>query len=95
MSAHHKIRFFSKLFSRPLTFLFKYFGATVPSMLNLQHDDVAFLARVNCILQEYLGHMEKCQLRDGLRSILSISRLGNGYMQATKPWVLFKMADSL
>ena len=30
------------------------------------------------------------RLRDGLRHILNISRLGNGHMQANQPWVLVK-----
>ena len=33
------------------------------------------------------------RLRDGLRNVLSISRLGNGYIQANKPWELVKGSD--
>uniref|UniRef100_A0A5K3FKW3 Methionine--tRNA ligase, cytoplasmic n=1 Tax=Mesocestoides corti TaxID=53468 RepID=A0A5K3FKW3_MESCO len=81
--------------NRPLAFLFKFFQSTVPSMKNLQPDDVAFLARVNALLSEYLDHMEHCRLREGVRSMLAISRLGNGYMQAQKPWVLYKSPDTI
>lgn len=34
------------------------------------------------------------RLRDGIRNILSISRLGNQYMQAQKPWVLVKGSEA-
>lgn len=76
-------------------FVMKFFNSTVPSMKNLQPDDVTFLARVNSILQEYINHMENCCLREGIRSVLGISRLGNGYLQAQKPWVLYKSSDTM
>lgn len=34
------------------------------------------------------------RLRDGIRNILSISRLGNQYIQATKPWELVKKTEA-
>ena len=34
-----------------------------------------------------------CRLRDSIRNILSISRLGNQYMQANQPWVLVKGSE--
>lgn len=37
-----------------------------------------------------LFHCDCFRLRDGIRNILSISRLGNQYIQANKPWVLVK-----
>lgn len=30
------------------------------------------------------------RIRDGLRHILNISRIGNGYIQANQPWELVK-----
>ena len=76
-------------------FLVKFFNSTVPSMKNLQPDDVTFLAQVNNILGDYIAHMENCRLREGIRSLLGISRLGNGYLQAQKPWVLYKSPDTM
>ena len=64
-------------------------------MKNLAPDDLTFLARVNSILAEYINHMESCRLREGIRSILGISRLGNGYLQAQKPWALYKSPDTM
>ena len=34
--------------------------------------------------------LEFHRLKDGLKHILSISRLGNGHIQATEPWELLK-----
>ncbi|KAM7536969.1 hypothetical protein Aperf_G00000073193 [Anoplocephala perfoliata] len=81
--------------NRPLMFLSKFFKSTVPSMKHLQPDDVTFLARVNIIMAEYIDNMENCRLREGIRSVLSISSLGNGYLQAQKPWVLYKSPDTI
>ncbi|VDL60801.1 unnamed protein product [Hymenolepis diminuta] len=81
--------------NRPLMFVTKFFKSIVPSMKHLQPDDVTLLARVNGILAEYIDHMESCRLREGIRSVLSISRLGNGYLQAQKPWVLYKSPDTI
>ena len=34
--------------------------------------------------------MNYFRLRDGLKVVLNISKLGNQYIQANKPWVLVK-----
>ncbi|BHF64039.1 hypothetical protein SprV_0200703700 [Sparganum proliferum] len=81
--------------NRPLNFVAKFFSSVIPNMMKMEPDDVTFLARVNGILKKYLTCMEQCQLRDGLRHVLSISRLGNGYFQTQQPWVLFKTADTV
>lgn len=33
------------------------------------------------------------RLKDGIKNILNISRVGNQYLQAKKPWVLIKGTD--
>ena len=40
---------------------------------------------INCV---------KCRIRDGIRNILNISRLGNQYMQANTPWKLVKQTEA-
>lgn len=57
-------------------------------------EDVHFLAQVNRLVRAYVDHMEACRLRDGLRQVLAVSSLGNGYLQSTKPWVAVKQADT-
>lgn len=51
------------------------------------------ILKLSCI--KYLfNHNFYFRLREGLRNILSISSLGNQYMQANKPWVLVKGSDA-
>ncbi|XP_066291489.1 methionine--tRNA ligase, cytoplasmic-like [Branchiostoma lanceolatum] len=74
---------------RALTFVVNNFHGTIPTM-DLEEPDIEMLAQVNRELQMYNFNMERVRLRDGLTTILNISRLGNQYIQANKPWVLLK-----
>lgn len=58
--------------------------------MTLTPDDFVLLARVTKELQGYIECLEKQKIRDGLKHILSISRLGNGHIQSHKPWELVK-----
>lgn len=77
--------------NRALAFCEKNFGS-VPA-IKLEQEDTKILARINQELKEYDENLEKIKLRDGIRNILNISRIGNQYMQAMKPWVLVKGTD--
>lgn len=59
----------------------------------LTNDDFKIMARINAELKEYEENLEKLRLRDGIKNILTISRIGNQYMQAKKPWTLVKGTD--
>ncbi len=61
--------------------------------LNLEQEDFKILAKINQELKEYGENLEKLRLRDGIKNILNISRIGNQYMQANKPWTLIKGND--
>ncbi|VDI11987.1 Hypothetical predicted protein [Mytilus galloprovincialis] len=58
--------------------------------MNLRDEDKELLALINRELQTYIDNMEQAILRDSIRNIMSISRLGNQFMQSNKPWVLVK-----
>ncbi|ELU11987.1 hypothetical protein CAPTEDRAFT_6394 [Capitella teleta] len=75
--------------NRALAFLSNNFAGVV-SKVTLTNPDVEFLALIARELKEYTAHLEKLKLREGIRRILSISKLGNQFMQANKPWVLVK-----
>ncbi|RUS85185.1 hypothetical protein EGW08_007089 [Elysia chlorotica] len=75
--------------NRALSFLFNIFGGVVQDM-DLNEEDQKLLALVTKELQKYISNLEACRLRDGIRNILMISKLGNQYMQANTPWVLAK-----
>ncbi|EFA06771.1 methionine--tRNA ligase, cytoplasmic [Tribolium castaneum] len=75
--------------NRALVFAKNNFNCTVPEM-QLTKDDFTLLVLCTRELKGYVNCLEKCKLRDGIRHILSISRLGNQYMQFNQPWVLLK-----
>lgn len=53
-------------------------------------EDQKYLIEVGQNLIAYEDRMERVHLRDGLKPILAISRLGNQLIQANKPWLLVK-----
>uniref|UniRef100_A0A2R5LNK0 Methionine--tRNA ligase, cytoplasmic n=1 Tax=Ornithodoros turicata TaxID=34597 RepID=A0A2R5LNK0_9ACAR len=75
--------------NRALTFLYNNFGGVVPE-LDLTEDDKVVIAKVSRQLSHYIGFMDKVRLRDSIRCILNISRIGNQYIQFHKPWELVK-----
>ncbi len=60
--------------------------------MSLGQDEKILLVRINRELQKYIALLENCKLRDAIRPIFNISRLGNQLMQAAQPWVLIKSA---
>ncbi|XP_012632540.2 methionine--tRNA ligase, cytoplasmic isoform X1 [Microcebus murinus] len=70
-------------------FVSKFFGGYVPEMV-LTPDDQRLLAHVTLELRHYHQLLEKVRIRDALRSILTISRHGNQYIQVNEPWKRIK-----
>ncbi|XP_076967291.1 methionine--tRNA ligase, cytoplasmic isoform X1 [Tamandua tetradactyla] len=70
-------------------FVSKFFEGCVPEML-LIPDDQRLLAHVTMELRHYHQLLEKVRIRDALRSILTISRHGNQYIQVNEPWKRIK-----
>jgi len=58
--------------------------------MELNEEDYRVLAEINRELAEYVSLLELSKLRDGLRQVLAISKIGNQYFQANKPWTLNK-----
>ncbi|ODM96096.1 Methionine--tRNA ligase, cytoplasmic, partial [Orchesella cincta] len=77
--------------NRSLTFLEKFFHSEVPTIV-MSEDDYRVVAEVNREIVEYINLLELCKLRDALRQILAISKIGNVYFQSQKPWTLTKNA---
>ncbi|CAH8495427.1 unnamed protein product [Schistosoma turkestanicum] len=80
--------------NRSLSFVSRFFDSIIPSITNLEPVDTEFLARVNKLFAIYIRNMESCHLRDAIRNVLTISRLGNGYFQANQPWVTVKKPET-
>jgi methionyl-tRNA synthetase len=75
--------------NRALAFCDKNMNGTVPK-IELTSEDGKVLAKINLELKEYDDNLSKLRIRDAIKNILNISRVGNQYMQAKKPWVLIK-----
>jgi len=65
----------------------KFFDSIIPE-IQLEKDDLTLLALVTRDLKEYLIMLDKANVREGLRFIVSISRRGNKYIKSKKPWTL-------
>ncbi|XP_013136733.1 PREDICTED: methionine--tRNA ligase, cytoplasmic isoform X2 [Papilio polytes] len=74
---------------RSLSFCANSFKGAVPDVA-LTAADLELIALVNREVRSYVENMEKGRLREALRHVLSVSRLGNQHMQAEQPWVLLK-----
>ncbi|CAH2988176.1 unnamed protein product [Chilo suppressalis] len=77
---------------RSLSFCANNFKGKVPDV-NPGPSDYELIALVNREVIGYVQNMEKGRLRDALKHVLSISRIGNQHMQSEQPWVLLKGSD--
>lgn len=75
--------------NRVLAFINNNFNGEIPE-INLSDSDKLLIAQINREIEQYISLMDKTRLRDAIRPILTISRLGNQHMQANKPWELVK-----
>ncbi|XP_029450451.1 methionine--tRNA ligase, cytoplasmic [Rhinatrema bivittatum] len=66
-------------------FVHKYFDGHVPEM-KLNREDKKLLGHITSELHQYNQLLEKVRIRDALRCILNVSRLGNQYIQVNEPW---------
>ncbi|GFY56073.1 methionine--tRNA ligase, cytoplasmic, partial [Trichonephila inaurata madagascariensis] len=79
--------------NRGLTFISNNFEGCIPEML-LEDGDKKLIAEVDYELKNYIQCMEKTRLRDAIKYMLNISRIGNQYIQSNKPWKLVKASAS-
>ena len=75
--------------NRGLTFVQKFYDSKVP-VAQIDGTMRTWCKEVNDLLKEYFECMEKNNQREGLRTILSISKLGNKLIQVWQPWVKVK-----
>lgn len=78
--------------NRSLVFCEKNFNGIIPK-IQLNDDELNLLALINREIFEYIRSMERANYRDGIKHTLSVSRLGNQYMQMQQPWVMLKGTD--
>ena len=80
--------------NRILTFSYKKFKL-IPECYCLETDDTQFIVDVEKMTLEYIQLMEDIKLKEGLKHIMLISKLGNKYLQERQPWIHFKTNKNL
>jgi len=78
--------------NRALSFVVKFYDGKIPTA-EINGSMRTWSAEVNELLKEYVDLMEQNNQRDALRTILSISKLGNKLIQLWQPWVKVKSKD--
>ncbi|XP_076805804.1 methionine--tRNA ligase, cytoplasmic-like [Clavelina lepadiformis] len=79
--------------NRSLKFVSKTYQGIIP-LVEITDTDLQLMALVNREVKGYISDMVKVKLRDNLKRILNISRLGNQYLQENQPWKLIKGSES-
>eukprot|EP01137_Pigoraptor_chileana_P032789 Opistho-2@22748 len=75
--------------NRALSFVKNTYGGRVPKAIPGEEEGNLGAHVTRCI-KEFNACLEKVRLREGLRVVLGVSRLGNQYMQQQAPWKLVK-----
>ncbi len=75
---------------RALTFINQHYDSKVPKPAKLEAGDKQILKTVEKRIDTAAKRFEECKLQAALRNIISISRLGNQYLNEKEPWKLLK-----
>lgn len=78
--------------NRAVSFVSKNFSSQI-NHYEPTEEDLKYLGNVGQNLVAYEERLERAHLRDGIKIILAISRLGNQLIQANQPWSLAKGDD--
>lgn len=81
------------LINRTLTFLDKNYDRVIPSP-DLKEIDEKFLVNIAKEEKKATELLEKVELKEGLKQIMHISKLGNQYFQEKEPWKKIKGEDA-
>ena len=79
--------------NRCLSFTKNTFKGVVPPIGEVEEGDKQLISQINAELSNYISTLEDARIRDGIKYILNISRLGNVYIQDNQPWLLVKQGD--
>ncbi|MBU0461306.1 MAG: class I tRNA ligase family protein, partial [Nanoarchaeota archaeon] len=75
--------------NRTLTFVAQRLEGKIPkASLNKRDDE--FISQIDNSIEKYIDDLEHVRIKDALRHILHISKLGNQYFQENEPWRLVK-----
>lgn len=81
--------------NRTLSFVSKNFDGKIPPYAchELNNSDLEYLNDIDQEIKGYIKDLESVKLRDGIKRILAISRIGNIIFQSNSPWELIKKSD--
>jgi methionyl-tRNA synthetase len=75
---------------RTLTFVNSKFGAEVPAATKLDADDQKILDGIKEKVEAIQSDLEAAKLQSAANTLISLSRLGNQYLNGKEPWKLLK-----
>jgi len=81
---------FGNLVYRTMSFINRYYDSTL-SELHLTDADEEFSKKVEEIEEKVKVYLDEIRLKDALKEIMHICRLGNQYFQQTEPWKAVKL----
>jgi methionyl-tRNA synthetase len=80
---------------RTLTFVNRHFDSTVPQPNNLDEMDKAILEEAEKIVNKTAEGMEEFKLQEALRQAISLSHVGNRYLNEKEPWKTIKTSREI
>jgi methionyl-tRNA synthetase len=81
---------FGNFIHRTLSFITNKFDATIPLPTKLEADDQAILDVVKEKVEQAAKEIEAGYLQSAANTLISISRIGNQYLNTKEPWNLLK-----
>lgn len=81
---------FGNFIHRTLTFANTKFNSEVPQPKALEEDDKRILETIKEKVQTVAKEIEDCRLQSAANTVISISRIGNQYLNEKEPWNLIK-----
>ena len=81
---------FGNFIHRTLTFINTQFNSSIPKPEALDEDDQKILNTLKEKVETIAQKIEECHLQAAANDVISISRLGNQYLNEKEPWKLIK-----
>ncbi|MGQ9530556.1 MAG: methionine--tRNA ligase [Candidatus Bathycorpusculaceae bacterium] len=81
---------FGNFIHRTLTFINTRLGGEIPQPKNLAEDDEGILKALKEKVEIISKEMENCRLQSAANNVISVSRMGNQYLNEKEPWKLIK-----
>ena len=81
---------FGNFIHRTLTFINTQFNGSIPKPEALDEDDQKILNTLKEKVETIAQKIEECRLQAAANDVISISRLGNQYLNEKEPWKLIK-----